>query len=122
MIPTDVYYTLKDKDIKPAALAKWVKARMPSFQYPDCLIVAHIMIKGERWNPPIEEVHDYEEAGPCLLDARIDISSMNLYERHDYEQGLLYALLQRGAKGDAQAAIDYCKAEIEGKVSHGIYA
>ena len=50
------------------------------------------------------------------------VKTMSQFEQDQMKQEYFYGLLKRGAEGDAAAAIEYCKAEFEGKVSHEAFA
>jgi hypothetical protein len=113
----EVKYTLKDTSISAPDLAKWVKQRVPSFTAPDCLYVARCLIKGEEWSPPIDKINEYLDVGPCSMNIIPDPD--NHWEVFFAEEKVYSDLLKDGAAGNAQAAIEYCKAVIEGKVSRG---
>jgi hypothetical protein len=113
---TDIHYTLRDKNISPIELSKWVKARMPKFATNETLIIARMMIKGERWNPPIYEVNEWRDNGPC--DYVITPDPANMWEVRDAEYAAHHKLGAAGAAGNSSAAIDFCQLYMAGKLNY----
>ena len=105
---------------KPAAshvsIARWLISVKPNLYIAGALKDADALLAGK----------------PCELfvnDALVDSGNeiLNLvkkvyedpYTAFFKEQQDYYQLCVRGAAGDAEAAIAYCKLEVEGKISHG---
>ena len=62
-------------------------------------------------------IEDKDAAGDiCTFE---EILWENPYVKHMKEQEEYFALCKRGAAGDAEAAIAYCKLEVTGIVKHG---
>ncbi len=117
-MPT-IRYTLRFKvDQTTVELANWVRSKMgDQLTLRDCLMVARALKNGEDWEPEFHLLQDPEAVGPCEFDITPDPDDS--WAIRAKEQSKLWELCERGAAGDAEAAIAWCKAELEGKVSHG---
>lgn len=63
---------------------------------------------------------DIAAAAPEFVQL-VPVAYVNPYVAHFKQQEEYSALCERGAAGDVEAAITYCKLELEGKVSHGAF-
>jgi hypothetical protein len=103
------------------SLAKWLLT-LPSFDgsssrsVPKALDMAdHLLGGGELIRHLSEEEKD--AAGDiCTFE---EILWENPYVKYMKEQEEYFTLCKRGAAGDAEAAIAYCKLEVTGIVKHG---
>lgn len=91
-----------------AVLARWVRGKtMDQLTLPDALCIARSLLRGESWRPLT--VSNFAP-GPCHMETEYvkDPYTLN-YERRavEYADGVELAL--RGAAGDADAAIEFCK-------------
>src|SRR4051812_281030 len=106
--------TVKE-NVSAVALAKWIRS-VTSYALRDALCLAQRMINGETWH--VESINSRVVDNPY---ANIEIiwcpSSEELYfEEMRVEFKRQRGLLERGAAGDVDAAIEYCKLELEGKI------
>lgn len=129
--PKLVSIKLTDETASLATIVKWVQAlvKWPNLSVYDAKPFADILKSGEVWQPDIGNLNlpnthqgtleFHEQMGICKVD--IVIGESRFEEQRNVQQGY-WDLCERGAAGDAEAAIAFCKAENEGKVSHGGYA
>lgn len=100
-------------------LAKWLLS-LPSFDgsrsVPKALDMADHLLSGGEFIRHLS-VEEKDAAGDiCTFE---EILWENPYVKHMKEQEEYFALCKRGAAGDAEAAIAYCKLEVTGTVKHG---
>ena len=126
----EVTITLKDTAVSRVELANWVRHATPHLitNAKDALAVAACLIKGEKWEPEFYMLADnlkqaygtyIKEVNPFCNVTIVDVPEDNQYTRHFATQKGYYDLMCKGAAGDAEAAIAYCKLELSGDVSHG---
>ncbi len=115
---TEYRITIKDTAVSATDLAKWVHA-VSNFSLSDSLYIARCLLRGETWRPT--SIRSVDENPFCNIVIPESDSEKNMREHFSAQQGY-YALLQKGAAGDVAAAIEYCKLELEGKVSHSAFA
>lgn len=115
---TEIRYTLDPKStISTIALSAWVRLKMGTgYSATNCLTVARCLKSGQGWEPPYCAMFEPEAPGPCEF---VVTEPVNEYAEYQNKQQALYDLKVRGASGDAEAAIAYCKADLDGKVNHG---
>jgi hypothetical protein len=114
MDDTTVRITLDDTSITAAQLAGWVRDVAPDqYTVTEAMYIARCLIRGEGWEPPywnvayqLERLKDQ----PCSYTITTPPNDMAI----QFERGVrLYAegkeLAERGAAGDAEAAIEFCK-------------
>jgi hypothetical protein len=112
---------IKDKNVAPAQLANFLKKyidshlNIPLSYY---LELARKLINGETYT------HDYpleipknEFVNVSMIIDENDPDAKMLAERDYY-----YQLMEKGASGDAEAAIEFCKAMKDGKYSNSAFA
>jgi hypothetical protein len=103
-------------------IAQWVRDVCPDqYTSADAMMIARYLLHGETWRPEYA-TFDFSRVGTdelCMIE--IDTS----YDDYDEElrtarekQASYYELLKRGAEGDTDAAIAYCKLELDGLVNH----
>ena len=126
---TLVSIKLIDRSASLATVIKWVQSMI---RWPENISVyeakpfADILKAGGEWHPPLDklklpnplygtlEIH--EQMGICWIDVVVEESD---FEKDRKIQQGYWELCKKGAEGDAQAAIEYCKAEMANKVNHG---
>jgi hypothetical protein len=111
-----IYYTLRDKDIETIELTRWVRKQMPKYSTYDAIMTARSLKNGERWNPPIDDIKEWRDAGPCDYVTTPDPE--NIWEMRDAKYQAHHDLGKRGAEGDAQAAIEFCKLYLNGELNY----
>lgn len=115
-------YTIKAKpQSNRVALAQWVRRLRVCnghMTLPRALQTADDMLQGQtfEWYLFPDEI----DLGKFLCDI-VEVPYENPYQTHFDEQKEYAKLLEKGAAGDTDAAIAYCKLEMEGKVSHGAF-
>lgn len=116
-----IRYTIRLKDEHTAVeIAEWVRRKMGhEFSSRDCLMVARALKNGEGWEPPYYSIKHPQTPGPCEFVLTPDPE--NAWEVREHEQDCLWELARKGAEGDAEAAIAFCKAELNGELHHGAY-
>lgn len=99
-------------------LAKWVRSLrgMSITSVPQALMVADDLLNGCRFELYLSAE---EKAAGDALCTITEIVVENPWKAHFDEQARYHELCTRGAAGDVEAAIAFCKLEVEGKVSHG---
>lgn len=89
-------------------VARWVRIKtMDQLSLPDSLCIARSLLKGESWRPL--SVSNFDP-GPCHMETKYvkDPYTLNYEQRvAEYADGVELAL--RGAAGDTEAAIEFCK-------------
>ena len=125
MLDDEVEITLKDKNIAPLNLARLLRDIWQSelASPANCIYVAKCLINGETWRPTLGSIHipnidKSEHLNLVFPESEIDKDSRLRRE----QQTEYWELGRRGAAGDAEAAIAFCKLEMEGKISHGAFA
>lgn len=115
---TEIRYTLDpQKTINTIALASWVRLKMGTgYSATNCLTVARYLQSGQGWEPPYCVLFEPQAPGPCEF---VVTEPVNEYTEYYNKQQALFDLKVRGAAGDVEAAIAYCKADLDGKVNHG---
>ena len=118
---------LTDESASLATIIKWVQSivKYPRLSVYDAKTFAEILKAGGVWHPELDTLHlpnplfghyeFHEQMGICKVDVVIEESD---FEKGRKIQQGYWDLCKRGAEGDAEAAIAFCKAEMEGKVSH----
>lgn len=114
MDETTVRITLDDTSITPAQLAVWVRAIAPDqYTTSEALYIARCLIRGEGWEPPYWNVA-YQlktmKGQPWSFTITTPPNDMAIdFEKRSraYTEG--EELARRGAEGDAEAAIEFCK-------------
>lgn len=110
----ELYYTLADTSASAINIARWVKDRIgDKLALNECLMIAHALQRGERWQPPYYDVHERNATGPCNL---VIIPDEKLQALTLERELALWELQKRGAEGDAEAAISFCKAIAAGEL------
>lgn len=116
--------TIKDQSISPAKLANFLKKNIDphlnlSIHY--FLELAKKMIAGDIYT------HDYDLEFPD--NDFVSVSLVDVIEQEEksfkcFQAQLKYynSLLEKGVNGDAQAAIEFCKAFNDGKYKIGPFA
>lgn len=114
-----------------STIIKWVQSivKYPKLTVYDAKPFAEILKAGGCWHPELStldiavpfygEFRLCEQMGPCLVKVEVEESD---FEKDRKIQAEYWELCRRGAEGDAEAAIAFCKAEMEGKVNHGAFA
>jgi hypothetical protein len=113
--------TVKDKNVTSAQLANFLKKHIDShlsIPLSYYLDIARKLINGETYT------HDYPLEIPkndfvnvsTIIDENDPVAKM-LAERDYY-----YELMLKGANGDSEAAIEFCKAVKEGKYNNSPFA
>jgi hypothetical protein len=114
MDETTVRITLDDTSITAAQLAGWVRDVAPDkYTLTEAMYIARCMIRGEGWEPPywnvayqLKTMKDH----PCSYTITTPVNDMAIqHEKRSrmYTEG--EELARRGAEGDAEAAIEFCK-------------
>ena len=118
MCEREVAITLKDKHADRIGVAKWILSNTTlTTSAKDAMYITDCMLRGETWRPNYFSMKRGFET--CeLFNVKIE-EPVNPYAEHMRIQQGYYDLCRRGAEGDVEAALAYCKLEIEGKVSHG---
>jgi hypothetical protein len=120
----EVEITLKDKTVTRMELTKWLRQvwRSDSATPANCLYIADCLIAGETWRPPYNAIGCKAEKSE-IVNFVFPESDYDKNDRLNREkQHEFWELCRRGAEGDAEAAIQFCKHEFAGEVSHGAYA
>jgi hypothetical protein len=99
-------------------LAKWL-INVRSLSAPNAnraLLIADELIDGRTYELYLSAEEKAAGEAWCNIEK---VVYDNPYAAHFKEQNGYYELRDKGAAGDAEAAIAYCKLELEGLVSHG---
>lgn len=101
------------------SLAKWLLTLPGARSVPVALNTADSLLRGCELEMLLS-AEEVEAAGDiCVFEEVVWVSPyVSPYEAHFKQQSEYFALRDRGAAGDAEAAIAYCKLEAAGKVSH----
>jgi hypothetical protein len=117
--------TIKDKSVTPAKLANFLKkylhysANDYSLQY--YLELAKKLIDGETYQHQYRlDMPDNEFVNMSLIEVLNE--DQKYFRERQAEYAYLTDLMNKGANGDAQAAIDFCKAVQEGKYTNSAFA
>jgi hypothetical protein len=109
-----VRIVLDDTSITPSELAGWVRRIAPNqYTTADALYIARCLIRGEGWEPPYYTVIfqlEREKNQPWTYTVTTPPNDMAIaFEKRSrlYAEG--EELSKRGAAGDAEAAIEFCK-------------
>lgn len=120
----EIHVKMLDKSIDVMQVASWVKyvTSVDHFTLPERLCIARCLLKGERWSPSpwcfdVTKANSYQH-----WDVKVTNAESDRYTNYYKEQQGYFALMRKGAEGDAEAAIEYCKLEAAGKVNHGAMA
>lgn len=109
----------KSTNTNAPALALFLKKYITSLNTKESLELAKKMIAGEVYTFGYDEFipdNDYVIAEDIDIEDEEDISRKEMYaQRKHYND-----LLESGANGNAEAAIEFCKALIEGKYAYGV--
>jgi hypothetical protein len=114
-------YTLQDQSVASLPLALWVKRKTRGTLHARIVLdITRSLQAGKPWCPGVGIVEDPEDGGMfCSVEIEGDVDPYKeMFSKWDEHQ----ALLERGAAGDAEAAIAYCKLELNHEVSHGAFA
>jgi hypothetical protein len=124
MYAESVRVTLKpNHGFTPTELAKAIHG-FSSYDLKDSLIIARLMIRGEGWEPepPSLKFTDDEAKSPNFywgwFNFKIEYPP-NPYQEQAARWKMQRELLEKGAAGDAEAAIRYCQMELNHEISHG---
>jgi hypothetical protein len=109
-------FTITASNANRLELARWLRSIRTDLTVPRALQEADDLLAGEDlefylYGHQVIAAPDGVKLVPVVYD--------NPYAAHFKEQAGYYALRDKGAAGDVDAAIAYCKLELEGKVSHG---
>ena len=106
------------KNTSRTALAKWLYSLrvIENKSIPLALSIADDIFAGHDFTAFLFGEEKIAGDAICTLTEIIEV---NPYAEHFREQSEYYALRDRGAAGDVEAAIAYCKLEVQGLVSHG---
>jgi hypothetical protein len=123
MNENEIHVKMLDKSIDVMQVASWVKwTTGEQFTSADRLCIARCLLSGERWSP-LSSYFDVTKANSYPhWDVTVTNAESDRYTNYYKEQQGYFALMRKGAEGDAEAAIAYCKLEAEGKVNHGAMA
>lgn len=116
-----ITYTLIDRDTNTIELASWVieKRRADCYMMAsEALNIARDLKEGKTWKPVYYTLSEPMAQGPCSIlieDPEQDKRDAELAEDARY-----FGLLERGAAGDAEAAIEYCQALLAGSTTYGV--
>lgn len=107
----NIRYTLADRSISVFELARWVLSKVGSqYSSKDALMVARELLNGNGWEPIYNVLQDPEGPGPCYF---IVSDPEDPYRVLLAEAKRLQEMLEKGAAGDAEVAIAYCKMVLE---------
>lgn len=122
---------LVDSSASLSTIIKWVQSivKYPKLTVYDTKPFAEILKAGGCWHPELNtldimvplhgEFRLCKQMGPCLVKVEVEESD---FEKDCKIQAEYWELCRRGAEGDADAAIAFCKAEMTNKVSRGASA
>ena len=119
--------TLKpDTELEPLDLTIILKAVTYDGEYTsrEPLMIARCLLKGEGWEPPVsalllDQVRFHSLNGPFKLEVKDFEDETRAAYRESAERARIHRdLLERGATGDVDAAIEYCRLELAGKINH----
>jgi hypothetical protein len=98
------------------SIAKWLLTLPGARSVPVALNTADSLLRGCELKMLLS-TEEVEAAGDiCSFE---EILWENPWVKHMKEQEEYFALCKRGAAGDVEAAIAYCKLEVAGTVKHG---
>lgn len=114
----ELCYTLTDKSVSSIDLAKWVRDRMgDELMLNECLVIARALQRGETWRPPYYAVRDRDVVGPCAMTTTYpDDPHREARRLSEEREQAIWGLQRKGATGDAEAAIAFCKAITDGEL------
>lgn len=128
-VETQMKLTIKLKhSVDRLVLLRWIRNAHTQWRrviaLSKCMELANSLIAGTEWVPDerlIGTIYHFRENIPDFIDANFVIP---VDPDIEYRQNVarLYSLLEKGAAGDTEAAIAYCKAELAGEVNHSGYA
>lgn len=97
------------------SIAKWLLTLPGARSVPVALNTADSLLRGCELKMHLSAEEKDAAGDICAFE---EIVWVNPYEAHFKQQNEYFALRDRGAAGDVEAAIAYCKLEAAGKVSH----
>jgi len=108
-------------DANRMSLAKWARSLRcrPINSLPLALAFADDLLRGGQFELYLTAAEKAAGEAWCNIEKVVYVDP---YAADRAEQARYYELRDKGAAGDAEAAIAYCKLELEGKVSHGAMA
>lgn len=108
--------SIRDSNVKPAYLAKWLSTVLPGNKsLTELLIDARKLIDGEKLK--VEYLNSDEKCEFCNIDVEhIEDEHEQMMRLIDERQSALQKLMVDGALGDVNAALAYCKAVYNGEV------
>ena len=117
---TTVRIVLDDTSITAPQLAGWVRDVAPDqYTLSEAMQIARYMINGGGWEPPywivayqLERLKNQPWTYTITTPPNPYTEQIRIWEEQ-------HALLKKAAAGDAEAAIAYCKMELNGEINHG---
>ena len=113
---TTIRYKIRSKNAQTIPeLALWVKNKIGHHHegIHVYLGIARNLLNGEVWEKEYCLLKNPEADGPCEFTVSEPVNENVVYFNKQQE---FKALLKRGAAGDSEAAIEYCKAMLAGEV------
>lgn len=113
------YKITVSKDFDRLKFAKWalkLKYFSHAMSVPIALKMADDLMRGCEFEEYLSNEEKIAGDAVCTIT---EIVYVDPYTEHFKVQSEYFALRDRGAAGDAEAAIAYCKLEVQGLVSHG---
>lgn len=121
----DVEVTIKEgvEPVDRVKIAKWILEYSTTVaNAKEAMMIATDLFNGKTWEQSIWSLRNGFDKCPYF-----DIKNRYEEEANEHKvwfarQNELFELCRKGAEGDAEAAIAYCKAEMTGEVNHGAFA
>lgn len=120
----EVKVTARDRTSKRLDMVKWLMANTNWHIRPtasELMYIVDCILKGETWRPDYALIdRKAYELSPYFNVEFVKIEDP--WAERIALQESYWELCRKGAAGDAEAAMAFCKLEMENKVNHGAYA
>jgi len=91
-------------------------SRFASISPKESIEIAKNLITGNEWITDSSEIYTGNDS---MFEFQTDKPESNPYQKWFDDAKFYRELLQKGANGDVESAIAYCKAELAGEIGHG---
>lgn len=122
----EVKVTARNRTASRLDMAKWILTHAPSdmkLRSSDAMYIVDVILKGETWRPEYCCIdRNAYETNPYFNVEFIGTEEEDPWAERIALQESYWELCRKGAAGDAEAAMAFCKLEMENKVSHSAYA
>lgn len=108
------------------SLSRWVRYVCRDASIADALLASDVLRSGGTWSPSYDSFDRFrakEDSEFAIITITSPFDAMNREYAEQAAKMQEYGdLLIRGANGDVEAAIAYCKLELAGEICHAAFA